>query len=122
MNSDKSQIEAQITTYFESMYESSAAKVDAVFHPDAKISGYMQGEFHEMSRAAFSALVASEQPSPAEQGANKRLEILSIEIAGQTAVARVRDDYLGTTFLDTLSFIKLDGQWLIYTKLFHIEA
>jgi len=24
-------------------------------------------------------------------------------------------------FLDTLSFIKLEGQWLILNKLFHVE-
>ena len=37
--------------------------------------------------------------------------MLSIEIAENTAVARVRDDYLGKTFLDTLSFLKVgDGK------------
>jgi hypothetical protein len=44
-----------------------------------------------------------------------------LEVAGQTAVARVRDAYLGLVFLDTLSFIKLEGQWLILNKLFHVE-
>ncbi|MGD2007355.1 MAG: nuclear transport factor 2 family protein, partial [Cellvibrionales bacterium] len=42
--------------------------------------------------------------------------------AGQTAVARVRDDYLGLTFLDTLSLIEADGEWRIINKLFHVEG
>jgi hypothetical protein len=29
---------------------------------------------------------------------------------------------LGITFLDTLSFIKEEGQWQIYTKLFNVES
>ena len=55
------------------------------------------------------------------QGVPERLEILSIEIAGMTAVARVRDDYRGRTFLDSLSLIKTGDRWVIYNKLYHIE-
>ena len=51
-----------------------------------------------------------------------QLEIISIEIAGKTAVAKVRDDYLGVTYLDILSFLKIGDNWGIYTKLFHIEG
>ena len=43
------------------------------------------------------------------------------EIAGQTACVMVRDGYLGMTFLDTLSFLKVDGRWKIYNKLYHVE-
>jgi hypothetical protein len=34
----------------------------------------------------------------------------------------VRDKYLGITFLDTLSFLKVDGEWKIYNKLFNVES
>ena len=57
-----------------------------------------------------------------ENGEPARLDILSIDIAGDTAVTRVRDDYLGLTFLDTLSLLKTDGKWRIYNKLFHVEG
>ena len=32
------------------------------------------------------------------------------------------DDYLGMTFLDTLSLLNTDGRWRIYNKLFHVES
>ena len=70
----------------------------------------------------FANFVESQQPSSKEKGEPIRLDILSIEIAGNTAVAQVRDDYLGMTFLDTLSFIKVNDKWSIYTKLFHVEG
>ena len=57
-----------------------------------------------------------------EKGEAARLDILSIDMAGDTAVTRVRDDYLGLTFLDTLSLLKTDGNWRIYNKLFHVEG
>ena len=118
---DRRSIENTIRIYFDSMHESSRAKVDLAFHPNAKIVGVNPDSFREMSREEFGDLVASLQPSPKEQGVPERLEILSIEIAGMTAVARVRDDYRGLTFLDTLSLIKTGDRWVIYNKLYHIE-
>ena len=50
------------------------------------------------------------------------LDILSIEVAGQTAGVRLRESYLGMVFLDTFGMLQVNGQWLIYNKLFHVEA
>ena len=122
MSNDKEQIEQTVQVYFDSMYESDSEKVDKAFHPSAMISGNFGGSFSEMTREAFGKFVASQQPSPKAKGEPARLEIVSIEIAGETAVARVRDDYLGQTFLATLSMVKLEGDWSIYNKLYHIEG
>ena len=119
---DEEQIRSTIQTYFDCMYESSAEKTHAAFHPAAKITGYLQDELHEMTVKDFADFVASQQPSAKEKGEPARLEILSVEIAGNTAAVKVRDDYLGMTFMDTLSFLKADGRWSIYNKLFHVEG
>jgi len=120
--SDEHAINDTIRTYFDSMFESSGEKVHAAFHPNAKITGELDGELHEMSVPDFAGFVESQQPSPKEKGESARLEVVSLDIAGNTAVARVRDDYLGMTFLDTLSLLKTDDQWRIYNKLFHVEG
>ena len=119
---DEASIATLIRTYFDSMFESSKDKVDASFHPNAVIAGIFQGKFVEMSRDEFGQFVARNQPSAKESGDTARLDIISIDIAGNTAVALVRDDYLGSTFLDTLSLIKLHDQWSIYNKLFYVEG
>ncbi len=120
--SDETQIRDTIQTYFDCMYESSSEKTRAAFHPDAWITGYLPNGYQQMTVGQFADFVASRQPSPKEQGEAVRLEVVSLDIAGNTAVARVRDDYLGMTFLDTLSFIKQDNQWRIFNKLFHVET
>ena len=120
--SDESQIKDTIQTYFDCMYESSADKVRAAFHPNAKITGYLEDGLHEMSVEDFAGFVASQQPSPKANGAAERLDIISLEIAGNTAAVQVRDDYLGMTFLDSLSLLKVDDNWSIYSKLFHVEG
>ena len=120
--SDQKQIENTIQTYFDCMYESSAEKVHAAFHANAKITGHLEDGLREMTVTDFAKLVESQQPSAKEKGETLRADILSIDIAGNTAAVRVRDDYLGKTFLDTLSLIKDEGKWSIYNKLFHVEG
>ena len=120
--SDDSEIKQTIQTYFDCMYESDPEKARAAFHPNAKITGYLEGELHQMSIDDFAGSVSSQQPSAKDKGEATRLDIISLDIAGDTAVARVRDDYLGMTFMDTLSLLKTDGRWSIYNKLFHIEG
>jgi hypothetical protein len=120
--SDEQAIKTTIQTYLECMHESSGEKVHAAFHPDAKITGEIEGELHAMSVPEFAGFVESQQPSPKEKGESERLDVVSLDTAGKTAVARVRVDYLGMTFLDTLSFLKTDDQWRIYNKLFHVES
>ena len=68
-----------------------------------------------MSTEDFAGFVAAQEPSDVEY------EILSTVVEGTTAAVKVRDKYLGITFLDTLSLIKIDDQWSIYNKLFNVE-
>ena len=119
--SDEQAIRQTIQVYFDSMFEADPAKVHAAFHEAAKITGYTPGGLAQMTVAEFAGFVGA-QPSAKAAGATPYLDVLSIQIAGQTAVALVRDDYIGNRYLDTLSMLKCDEQWLIYNKLFHIEG
>ena len=104
-----------VEIYIESLKESSAAKVKEAFHPNGKVVGHLHGDFLEMSTKDFANFVANQKPSDIEY------EILSTSVEGPTAAIKVRDKYLGITFLDTLSLIKIDDQWSIYNKLFNVE-
>ncbi len=121
MNDDE-KIKDLTQLYIDSMNHSSAEKVKDAFHCNGTVVGYLHGDFMEMSVDDFAGFVASQQPSPKEKGENVVFEILSCEIQGATASVKVRDKYLGITFLDTLSFIKIDSEWKLYNKLFHVES
>jgi len=118
----KGQIKNLIQIYVNSMDESNPNKVKQVFHNNAKIVGYLHGDFMEMSVDDFAGFVASQQPTPKEKGENVIFEIITCEIEGTTAVVKLRDKYLGITFMDILSFIKIEGEWKIYNKLFNVEC
>lgn len=122
VHQDKTLIWNKIMIYFDSLYESNAIKVKQVFHPNAKISGYMSRTFVENTLNTYAEFIASQRPSAFESKEPKFLEILSVKVAGDTAVAIVRNGLMGKTFLDTLTFIKVNQDWLIYGKLYHIEA
>jgi len=119
---DTQQIEQVVQLYIDSMDDSSPEKVKQAFHSGAKVAGYLHGDFMEMSVDDFAGFVASQQPSPKEKGEQVIFELLSCEIAGETASVKVRDKYLGISFFDTLSLIKNESGWKIYNKLFHVES
>ena len=105
-----------VEIYIESLRESSADKVSEAFHPNGKVVGHLHGDFLEMSTEDFAGFVAAQEPSEVE------FEILSTIVEGTTAAVKVRDKYLGITFVDTLSLIKIGDQWSIYNKLFNVEG
>ena len=118
---DSEQIRNVIQLYIDSMNESNPDKVKQAFHGNAKVVGYLHGDFMEMSVDDFADFVESQQPSPKEKGEDVVFEILSLEKEGTTALVKIRDKYLGITFLDTLSFINFEGEWKLYNKLFNVE-
>jgi hypothetical protein len=119
---DHEEIKNIVQLYVDSMDESNPDKVKQAFHHNAKVVGYLHGDFMEMSVDDFAGFVSSQQPSPKEKGEDVVFEILAIEVEGTTAMVKVRDTYLGITFLDTLSFMKVEEGWKIYTKLFNVEG
>ena len=119
---DQEQIETVVRLYIESMNESNPDKVKKAFHENAKVVGFLHGDLLQLSVNDFAGFVASQQPSPKEKGEDVVFEILTCEIEGTIALVKIRDEYLGITFLDTLSFLKADGEWKIYNKLFNVES
>ena len=120
----ETEIRSVVQKYIDSMHKSSKSLVDEAFHPAAKISGYLPGDsaLHQNTREAFGDFVASQMPSPEEKGETPFLEVVSIKVHGTTAVAKVRDNYLGMSFTDTLSLLQEEGKWSIYNKIWHVEG
>tara|TARA_B110000008_G_scaffold232106_1_gene235544 strand:- start:12 stop:449 length:438 start_codon:yes stop_codon:yes gene_type:complete len=122
LENDKKMICQTIMLYFDSIYESNPIKLKKVFHPNATIAGYMSAMLVENNLVDYGEFIALQRPSAYEGKEPKFLEILSLKVAGDTALALVRNGIWGKTFLDTLTFIRVDKDWLIYNKLFQIET
>ena len=122
MNKEKKKIEHTIQAYYDSMYFSDGSLVRKIFHQDAKITGYLNNKLLRQSVEDFASFVEHQKPSPKEKEDKIILEILSLDIGKTTAVAKVRDNYIGMIFVDTLSLIKVENNWQIYNKLFEVDG
>ena len=70
--SDQDAIQVCVAKYYQSLCTSDPEGVRSVFHPSARITGYLPDGLHEMTVEDFAGFVQSQQPSPAESGADIR--------------------------------------------------
>ena len=119
--SEKKLIEDCVDLYYAGCCESDPSKIKQAFDENAMISGYLPDGLHEMNLDEFAGFVEAQQPSPKEKGDEAFFFFFSCEIVGDTALVKIREAYLGMIFIDSFSFLKKDGTWRIYTKLFHVE-
>jgi len=111
-------IAANIQDYFMGMYHRDLEKLRRAFHESAKLFGHLDGTFVVMSLTEWLAKVQA-RPVPAELGEPFDMSIISVEITGKVASAKVRDLYRTLRFTDYLQLAKVGDRWRIVSKLFH---
>ena len=104
---------------FDGMYDSDAALLKKVFHPQATITGFTgKKELLVMSAAEFADFAGS-VPSARAAGGTYDMEILSIDIVGRVANVKVRNLYMKRDFTDQLHMVQTDDGWRIIGKVYH---
>ena len=121
MSSEIKAVKKILDDYYNSMYRSDGNLVRKIFHEDAKITGYLSNKLLRQSVEDFASFVANQIPSPKEKNDPKIFEIITLDVGDTTAVAKVRDNYIGIIFIDILSLIKTQSGWMIYNKVFEQE-
>ncbi|OKY27925.1 MULTISPECIES: nuclear transport factor 2 family protein [Thalassotalea] len=116
-----SAIKQQINKYFDGLYHADVSRLAQVFHRNARYTSITDGALIHLSMPEYFANVEKRQsPSSKEQVRQDR--ILTIDVVGnQTALAKVQCVISPKYFTDFLSFIYLDNQWQIISKVFHYQ-
>ena len=117
---ERKSIEAVIAAYLEGMIYGQREQLEHAMHPQCMQAGHYQGAYEFFDRETFIASVVGETAQP--KGSPIRSRIVSIDMTGDVAVAKVEDECLGTTFTDFLTLIKHDGRWQIVMKAFFDHA
>ena len=107
-----------VEDYINSAYESNGATTRKIFDDDAKVTGHINGKLIRQTKEDWAKFVEKNIPSPKDQGKTKAYDILMVDAGEETAVVKVKSEYIGFTFVDTLSFLKIDNNWKIYNKVF----
>ena len=113
--SDYEAITDLLNVYFEGLYDGDVGTLRGIFHDDA----WLKGNSYRKSRDEWLEAVAN-RPIPRTEGMVYNFKILSLEIVGDQAMAKVDVPLLAAHFIDFLSLLKEDGEWKIVNKMFTI--
>jgi hypothetical protein len=110
-----------IQRYFDLVHDCDTSCFDRVFRPTAQLHGLWDGQMKLLTAQAFKESLAA-GPSPKSLNAAREDAILMIDFAAATqALTKVRVRTATAVFIDYLTWHRIDGQWLITSKGFHVE-
>ena len=119
---NKEKVLKVVEDYINSAYESDGAMTRKVFDDDAKVTGHINGKLIRQTKEDWATFVEKNIPSPKEQAKSKDYEILMVDTGEETAVVKVKSEYINIMFTDTLSFLRVDNEWKIYNKVFEATS
>ncbi|MFH1138666.1 MAG: nuclear transport factor 2 family protein [Pseudomonadota bacterium] len=120
MHEDLTQITAAVDHYFQGLYHHDLARLKKAFHPQAQVIGRFKGRLFFSSLDGFLQLL-EKTPAPVATGEKFDMSLEAVDLAGDAAVAKVRDLYQGLRFTDYLSLVKTKDEWVIVNKTYHHE-
>jgi hypothetical protein len=105
--------------YLDGMFYADEVKLRRAFHSQCLQVGHYRGRLFCDPLDAFVQVVKS---GPAlKPGTPYYSEIVLIDVAGDIAVVKVVDDWLGDRYTDYLTMLKHDGNWNIVHKAFTVH-
>jgi hypothetical protein len=115
--SDYDAITRTLQHYLDGARSGRGADMKPAFHPGATIFGYVGADlFAGPIQHLFDW---NDQNGPA---AGLQARIVSVDIAGTIATARLElDNWTGHRFTDLFTLLKVDGDWKIMNKVFHLH-
>ena len=113
---------AVLQDYFDGLYESDTLRLRRVFHPLATYTCATEKPILHLGMGDYFALV-DKRPSPKSRNETRRDRILSLELAGPDAAFARVECAIGQRFCtDLLTFVRVDGRWMILAKVFHYDV
>ena len=92
-------------------------RVEKSFHPSAtmKYVDYQSGEFKDVPIAEFISRVKG---NPNAGKSDRKIEIVSMNIEGNAAQAKIRIESGNVVMNDYMNLLKINGEWKIVSKIF----
>lgn len=108
--------EAGVKACLENYMSGQGDRVEKAFHPSAtmKYIDAQSGEFKDVPIAEYIARVKGNTGGPS----NRKIEIVSMNIEGTAAHAKIRIDMEKVTLYDYMNLLKINGEWKIVSKIF----
>ena len=106
-----------VQTYIDGGKSGKGDDMKAAFHKDATIFGYAGSD---LFGGPIQKLFAWADENGSATGLQAR--IASIDLIGTIAAVRLElDNWIGYRYTDLLTLLKVDGEWKIMSKVFHLH-
>ncbi|MFN7117900.1 MAG: nuclear transport factor 2 family protein [Saprospiraceae bacterium] len=114
---EKAALEKTLLNYLEGGTEGDTARLIAAFHPSAsmKFVDNKTGEFKDVPIATY----LDNARKNAGKKNDRKTKILSYDIDGTAAQAKVEIDFGTGMFHDYFNLLKINGEWKIVSKIFY---
>lgn len=121
MMGDFQAVSAVIGDYLDGLYQCDTDLLARVFHPQAIYATADEEPLLFRTMDEYFPVVAA-RTSPASRNEPKISAVESIDFAGEnTAFARVCCTFVAKDFVDFLTFVRVDGDWRIISKVFQMN-
>ena len=111
-------VRAPLEAYLRGHATGSPDEFRPAFHPDAQLWGMRDGALIRMTAEEY---IGRASGAPAADEARRRRWIESLDVTGDTAVAKIILDYPSVRFTDYMALSRIDGRWVIVNKMFQAE-
>jgi hypothetical protein len=102
--------------YSKGLYEGDLNLLKQIFYPGTLLFGDVKGQPYFKTLDQYLDGVANRQ-SPKDSGKPFKVDIISISVVNSIAIAELKVKMYDFYYHDMLSFHKLDGKWIIVSKM-----
>ena len=103
-------IQSTVKSYFDGMVEQSEEKIRRAFRTDVKVAGIIDGKSFSIDLEEYISRVKKRDKNGLCDA------ILSIDISGDIATAKVRVNYPDMSFTDYLTLLREGEVWMVGAK------
>lgn len=111
-------VKIPLNNYLQGQSTGKAEFIRKAFHKDARIMAFRDGKLMNWDVEEFAKRF---EGTSAKDEAQRKREIVSIDISGNAAIAKLSLDYPTVKFIDYMALLKVDGEWKIVSKSFYAE-
>ena len=112
----EAEVRAALEHYLLGHSTGDGAHFSQVFHPESRLTFIRNGAYTTRTSADY---IAGAAGKPAADEAQRKRRIVSVDVAGDAAMAKIELDYPSTFFTDYFTLLKINGKWMIMNKTFH---
>lgn len=119
-NEDIKRIKNQVNLYFKGTYQGDISQLERAFHPQARITGLIDQQYFDWTLAEFTTRVTA-KPTAENKNEPYDKEIIFVDKVNNAAMVKARVVVGSLVFIDYITLLKINGEWIIRNKSFTVE-